>query len=101
MKNPYGLMDKRVWVAGHRGMVGGALLRLLQRENCEVLTVGHGQVDLTFDCQHFTPKTILTNSNCLKSNKLFHDPASRGIDLSDPGNLRSGGRRNQGPCCCR
>lgn len=26
----YPLADKRVWVAGHRGMVGGAILRRMQ-----------------------------------------------------------------------
>ena len=42
----YDLHGKRVWVAGHRGMVGSALVRRLARENCEVLTVARGQVDL-------------------------------------------------------
>ncbi|WP_425450396.1 GDP-L-fucose synthase [Virgifigura deserti] len=40
------LAGKRVWVAGHNGMVGGALVRRLQRENCDVLTVGRQEVDL-------------------------------------------------------
>nr|WP_281388814.1 GDP-L-fucose synthase [Rhizobium cellulosilyticum] len=40
------LEGKRVWVAGHRGMVGSALVRLLSRENCEVLTVPRSEVDL-------------------------------------------------------
>ena len=35
-----------MWVAGHRGMVGQALLRRLAREPCEVLTVGRARVDL-------------------------------------------------------
>jgi GDP-L-fucose synthase len=47
MSNGYAIGGKRVWVAGHRGMVGSALLRRLQREDCEILTVGHDQVDLT------------------------------------------------------
>jgi GDP-L-fucose synthase len=42
----YPLAGKRVWVAGHRGMVGAALLRRLQREGCELLTVGRDAVDL-------------------------------------------------------
>src|SRR5690606_18019755 len=37
---------KRVWVAGHRGMVGSALVRRLQREDCEVLTVDRQALDL-------------------------------------------------------
>jgi len=47
MKPLYSLEGKRVWVAGHRGMVGSALLRRLERENCTVLTVGRDEVDLT------------------------------------------------------
>ena len=37
---------RRVWVAGHRGMVGAALLRRLASEDCEVLTVRRDEVDL-------------------------------------------------------
>jgi GDP-L-fucose synthase len=43
----YNLEGKRVWVAGHRGMVGSALLRRLKRENCELLTVERDRLDLT------------------------------------------------------
>ncbi|WP_439541958.1 GDP-L-fucose synthase [Hyphomicrobium sp.] len=42
----YGLAGKRVWVAGHRGMVGSAIVRRLANEHCEVLTVGRDQLDL-------------------------------------------------------
>ena len=44
---PYSLSGKRVWVAGHRGMVGSALLRRLEREDCIPLTVERAEVDLT------------------------------------------------------
>jgi GDP-L-fucose synthase len=40
------LNKKRVFVSGHRGMVGSAIVRLLANENCEVLTVGRDQLDL-------------------------------------------------------
>ena len=44
----YSLADKRVWVAGHRGMVGSALLRRLENEQkCTLLTVGREKLDLT------------------------------------------------------
>ncbi|WP_439500931.1 GDP-L-fucose synthase [Aminobacter ciceronei] len=43
----YPLAGKRVWVAGHRGMVGSALVRRLTREGCEVITAGRDTVDLT------------------------------------------------------
>jgi GDP-L-fucose synthase len=42
----YELSGKRVFVAGHRGMVGSALLRRLAPENCEILTAPRGEVDL-------------------------------------------------------
>jgi GDP-L-fucose synthase len=44
---PYALEGKRVWVAGHRGMVGAALLRRLAKENCKILTIDRQMVDLT------------------------------------------------------
>ena len=40
------LEGRRVWVAGHRGMVGGALLARLADERCEILTVDRGDLDL-------------------------------------------------------
>ncbi len=43
---PYDLAGKRVWVAGHGGMVGSALVRRLAAENCELLTVTRQQADL-------------------------------------------------------
>jgi len=42
----YSLRGKRVWVAGHRGMAGSAIVRRLQAEGCELLTVGRQEVDL-------------------------------------------------------
>jgi GDP-L-fucose synthase len=42
----YGIAGKRVWVAGHKGMVGQGLVRRLAREGCEVLTVDRSAVDL-------------------------------------------------------
>lgn len=42
----YSLEGKRVWVAGHRGMVGSAIVRRLRREDCTVLTAGRDEVDL-------------------------------------------------------
>lgn len=40
------LTGKRVWVAGHRGMVGSAIVRRLAREDCEILTAGRDALDL-------------------------------------------------------
>lgn len=40
------LGGKRVWVAGHRGMVGSAICRRLKSESCEILTVNRQECDL-------------------------------------------------------
>jgi GDP-L-fucose synthase len=40
------LEGKRVYVAGHTGMAGSAIVRRLGVENCEVLTVHHRELDL-------------------------------------------------------
>jgi GDP-L-fucose synthase len=42
----FDLTGRRVWVAGHRGMVGAAIVRRLASENCEILTADRTQVDL-------------------------------------------------------
>jgi GDP-L-fucose synthase len=43
----YGLAGKRVYVAGHRGMVGSAIVRRLAAEKCHVLTATRAELDLT------------------------------------------------------
>jgi len=43
---PFELKGKTVFVAGHRGMVGAALVRRLARENVEILTAGRAELDL-------------------------------------------------------
>ncbi|WP_349628446.1 GDP-L-fucose synthase family protein [Bradyrhizobium liaoningense] len=43
---PFKLAGKTVYVAGHQGMVGTALVRRLARENVELLTVDRREVDL-------------------------------------------------------
>jgi GDP-L-fucose synthase len=43
----YSLKGKRVWVAGHRGMVGSAIVRRLEREDCEILVTGRAELDLS------------------------------------------------------
>lgn len=40
------LAGRRVWVAGHRGMAGSAIARRLARENCEIVTATHSELDL-------------------------------------------------------
>jgi len=43
---PFELKGKKVFVAGHHGMVGSALVRRLASENVELLTAGRRELDL-------------------------------------------------------
>lgn len=43
----FDLAGKSVFVAGHGGMVGGALMRRLEREGCSLLTATRAELDLT------------------------------------------------------
>lgn len=43
---PYDLAGKKVFVAGHRGMVGSAIVRRLASENCEILTATRDTLNL-------------------------------------------------------
>ena len=45
-RTPFELKGKTVFVAGHRGMVGSALVRRLAPENVELVTVGRRELDL-------------------------------------------------------
>ena len=42
----FDLTGRRVWVAGHRGMAGSAIVRRLERESCEIVTAAHSELDL-------------------------------------------------------
>jgi GDP-L-fucose synthase len=44
---PFELEGKRIYVAGHTGMVGSAIVRRLAAEECTVLTAEHRELDLT------------------------------------------------------
>ena len=45
-RTPFELKGKTVFVAGHRGMVGAALVRRLAREGVDLLAATRGEVDL-------------------------------------------------------
>jgi GDP-L-fucose synthase len=40
------LKGKKIWVAGHRGMAGSAIVRRLAAEDCEILTARRDELDL-------------------------------------------------------
>jgi len=42
----FSLKNKRIWVAGHRGMAGSAVVRRLANEDCEVLIASRQDLDL-------------------------------------------------------
>jgi len=46
LSQPFALAGKRIWVSGHHGMVGSAIVRRLARESCEILVVDRSEVDL-------------------------------------------------------
>ena len=47
MASIFDLTAKRIFVAGHKGMVGSAILRQLAHEPCEIITATRNDVDLT------------------------------------------------------
>jgi len=42
----FDLTGRRVWVAGHRGMAGSAIVRRLAHESCEIVTAARSELDL-------------------------------------------------------
>jgi GDP-L-fucose synthase len=46
METSFSLAGRRIWVAGHRGMVGGAIMRRLASEQADLLTVNRADLDL-------------------------------------------------------
>jgi GDP-L-fucose synthase len=45
-RSEFSLTGQKVFVAGHRGMVGSAIVRRLQREECAILTASRDELDL-------------------------------------------------------
>ncbi len=46
MADLFSIQGKRIWIAGHAGLVGSALVRRLQGEDCEILSVARAELDL-------------------------------------------------------
>ncbi len=49
----FDLNGKKIWVAGETGMVGRAVLRALNKYECEILSASHDVLDLTNQAQTF------------------------------------------------
>jgi len=47
LDQPFDLTGKKIWIAGHRGLVGSSVVRRLAAEHCEILTATHDDLDLT------------------------------------------------------
>lgn len=46
-KNKFSLLDKKIWVTGHGGMVGQAILKKLKKIKCRVILCKKDELDLT------------------------------------------------------
>lgn len=80
LDTPLDLKGKRIWVAGHTGLVGSAVVRRLKDEDCEILTVGHAQLDLRN--QKETLKWVHSN----KPDMIIHAAARVGGILANERN---------------
>ncbi len=59
MNEIFSLKNKKIWVAGHKGMVGSALCRRLESEKCDIIVARKSELDLTR--QEETEKWIAKN----------------------------------------
>ena len=51
MEKEFSLKNRKVWVAGHNGMVGTALCQRLKIEKCNILTISRADLDLSIDLE--------------------------------------------------
>ncbi len=49
----FNLKKKKIWVAGHNGMVGKAIIKKLKDKKLNILTVNKNELDLTNQNQTF------------------------------------------------
>lgn len=49
----FNLNKKKIWIAGHNGMVGRAIMKKLMSRNLNVLTADRADLDLTNQNQTF------------------------------------------------
>ena len=68
-KNKFSLLDKKIWVTGHNGMVGHAILKKLKTIKCKVILCKKNELDLTI--QKDVSKWVDKN----KPDVIFHAAA--------------------------
>ena len=69
---PFDLKGKTIYVAGHRGMVGSAIVRRLAREDVKVVTATRGETDL------LDPSAVNAFFSKTKPHVVFHAAAKVG-----------------------
>ena len=47
MKKLFTHTNKNIFIAGHSGLAGSAIKRRLKKDNCNILTASHSELDLT------------------------------------------------------
>ncbi len=77
MARRFELSGQKVWVAGHAGMVGSALVRRLASENCEILTAKRSVLDLR------NQQAVLDWMNATKPDAIFLAAAKVGGILAN------------------
>jgi len=70
--NPVSMLDKRIWVTGHRGMLGSAMARSLLNEGAEVIFTTREDLDLT------DQSDVLSWMQRIKPQLVFHIAAKVG-----------------------
>lgn len=68
-KNKFSLLNKKVWVTGHNGMVGKAILKKLKKIKCKVILCKKNELDLTIQ------KDVNEWINKKKPDVIFHSAA--------------------------
>lgn len=71
-ESKFDLFNKRIWITGHRGMLGSALVRLLKKQNCTLLLACREELDLSNQQEVF--QWVNTN----KPDLVFHIGAKVG-----------------------
>ena len=86
VRESFSLRERKVFVAGHTGMAGAAIVRRLARERCEVLTAARGVADLRRRRQEETQR-LLDRLHYSRTVCAFVDKTAQ-LDAMDRESLR-------------